>query len=75
MDKVIEKREQHSDFCKMLVEEGYDVVLLPVVLESTGILFKCLDRATKRWTLLTLERRNYTASLSFAYTVYTVHRI
>jgi hypothetical protein len=65
MDKVIEKEEHHAELCKMLAVEGYDVMLLPVVLGSAGTLFKCLDRA---WTLLTLERRNYTAS--FTYTVY-----
>jgi hypothetical protein len=43
-------------------------MLLPVVLESAGTLFKCLDRATRRWTVPTLEIRNYTAS--FTYTVY-----
>jgi hypothetical protein len=40
----------------MLAVEGYDVVLLPVVLGSAGTLFKCLDRATKEWTFLMPEK-------------------
>jgi hypothetical protein len=47
MDKVIEKKEQHAELCRLLAAEAYDVMLLPVVLESAGTLFKCLDRATK----------------------------
>jgi hypothetical protein len=47
MDKVIEKKEQHAELCKMLAVEGYDVGLLPVVLGSAGTLFKCLGGATK----------------------------
>jgi hypothetical protein len=47
MDKVMEKKEQHAELCKLLAAEGYDVMLLPIVLGSAGTLFKCLDRATK----------------------------
>jgi hypothetical protein len=47
MDKVIEKPEQLAELCNMLAVEGYDVVLLPVILKSAGIFFNCLDRATK----------------------------
>jgi hypothetical protein len=47
VDKVIEKKEQHAELCRLLAAEMYDVMLLPVVLESAGTLFKCLDRAAK----------------------------
>jgi hypothetical protein len=47
IDKVIEKKEQHANLCKLLATEGYDVMLFPVVLGSAGTLFKCLDRTTK----------------------------
>jgi hypothetical protein len=47
MNKVIEKNDRHAELCRVLAAEGYDVMLLPVVLRSTGTLFKCLDRATK----------------------------
>jgi hypothetical protein len=47
MDKIMEWKEQHAELCKLLAEEGYDVMLLPIVLGSAGTLFKCLDRATK----------------------------
>jgi hypothetical protein len=47
MDKVMEKKEQQAELCKLLAAEGYDVKLLPIVLGSAGTLFKCLDRATK----------------------------
>jgi hypothetical protein len=47
MDKVIEKKEQHAKLCKVLAAEGYDVMLLPIVLGSAGTLFKCLHRATQ----------------------------
>jgi hypothetical protein len=70
MDKVIEKPEQLAELCNMLAVEGYDVVLLPVILKSAGIFFKCLDRATKEWSF-PMPKRNYTASYIFtAYTVY-----
>jgi hypothetical protein len=47
MDTVTEKG-QHAELCKLLAAEGYDVMLLPVVLGSAGALYKCLDRAIKR---------------------------
>jgi len=47
MDKVMVKRQQHAEGCSLLAAEGYDMMLLSVVLGSAGILFKCLDRATK----------------------------
>jgi hypothetical protein len=47
MDKVTEKKEQHAELYKLLATEGYDVVLFPVVLGSSGKLFKCLERAIK----------------------------
>jgi hypothetical protein len=51
--------------------EGYDLMLLPVVLGSAGTLFKCLDRATKEMDIPN-ARKTYTAS--FTYTVYTVYK-
>jgi hypothetical protein len=39
MDKVTEKKEQHAELCKLLAAEGYDVMLLTVVLENAGIHF------------------------------------
>jgi hypothetical protein len=80
MDKVMEKKEQHAELCKLLAAEGYDIMLLPIVLGCAGTLFKCLDRATKEICLdrATKEmdipnarKRNYTASST--YTVYTVY--
>jgi hypothetical protein len=56
MDKDVEKKEQSAGLCKSLAAEGYDVMLLPVVLGSAGTHFKCLDRAKKRWTSSTLEK-------------------
>jgi hypothetical protein len=47
MDKVMETKQQHAELCKLLAAEGYDVMLLPIVLGSAGTLFQCLDRATK----------------------------
>jgi hypothetical protein len=32
MDKVIEKKEQYAGLCYLLAAEGYDVMLLPIVL-------------------------------------------
>jgi hypothetical protein len=45
MYKVMEKKEQHAELCKLLAAEGYDVML--IVLGNAGTLFKCLHRATK----------------------------
>jgi hypothetical protein len=72
MDKVIEKKEQHAELCRLFAAEGYDVMLLPVVLGSAGTLFKCLDRATKEMDIPNARKRIYTASST--YTVYTVYK-
>jgi hypothetical protein len=56
----------------MLAAEGYDVMLLPIVLGSSGTLFKCLDCATKEIDIPNARKRNYTASST--YTVYTVYK-
>jgi hypothetical protein len=45
MDKVTEKIKEHAELCNMLATEGYDVMLLPILSEVVGTLFKCLDRA------------------------------
>jgi hypothetical protein len=51
MDKVMEKKVQHAELCKLLAAEGYDVMLLPIILRSAGTLIKCLDRATKEMNI------------------------
>jgi hypothetical protein len=56
----------------LLAAEGYDVMLLPIVLGSAGTLFKCLDRATKEMDIPNARNRNITASST--YTVYTVYK-
>jgi hypothetical protein len=56
MDKVIEKGEQHPELRKKLAVEGYDVLLLPVVLGSAGTIWKCLDRATKEMDTPTAKK-------------------
>jgi hypothetical protein len=72
MDKVTEKNGQYAELCKLLAAEGYDVVLLPVVLASAGTLFKCLERATNEMDIPNARKRNYTAS--YIFTAYTVCR-
>jgi hypothetical protein len=39
MGKVIEKKEQHEGLYKLLAAEGYDIMLLPIVLGSAGTIF------------------------------------
>jgi hypothetical protein len=39
--------QQHAELCKLPGAEGYDVILLPIILGSAGAFFKCLDRARK----------------------------
>jgi len=46
MDKVAEKK-LHAELCNLPATDGYDVMLLPVVLESAGTLLKRLGCATK----------------------------
>jgi hypothetical protein len=61
--------------CKLLVSEGYDVMLLPIVLRSLGTLCECLDRATTEMDIPNARKkkeRNYTASST--YTVSTVFK-
>jgi hypothetical protein len=56
---------------KLLAAEGYDVMLLPVVLGSAGTIFKCLDRVTKEMKVNARKHISYTASFtSTAYTVF-----
>jgi hypothetical protein len=72
MDEVIEKKE-HARLCKLLAAEGYDVILLPIVLRSAGTFFKCLDRATKEMDIPNARKRNYTASST--YTIYSLQKL
>jgi hypothetical protein len=41
----------------LLAAEGYDVMLLPVVLGSAGTPFKCLERATKEMDIPNARRK------------------
>jgi hypothetical protein len=63
MDKVMEKKEQHAELCKFLAAEGYDVMLLPIVLGSAGTLFKCLDRATKEMDIPNARKKRLYSKL------------
>jgi len=47
LDKLTEKKRQHTQLCDMLTAEGYDVILLPLILGDEGTLFKCLTHALK----------------------------
>jgi hypothetical protein len=67
-----EKKEQHAEVRKLLAAEGYDVMLLPVVLGSAGTLFKCLDRATKEMDISNARKRIHT--VGFTCTVYTLYK-
>jgi hypothetical protein len=68
MDEVIEKREQRAKMCKLLAAEGYDVMLLPVVLGSAETLFKSVDRATEKTNIPMFAKRKY--SKLHLYSVY-----
>jgi hypothetical protein len=63
MDKVMEEKEQHAELCKLLAAEGYDVVLLPIVLGSAVALFKCLDRATKEMDIPNARKKKLYSKL------------
>jgi hypothetical protein len=63
MDKVMEKKEQHAEPCKLLAGEGYDVMLLSFVLGSAGTLFKCLDRATKEMDIPNARKKKIYSKL------------
>jgi hypothetical protein len=63
MDKVMEKKEQHAELCKLLASGGYDVMLLPIVLGSAGTLFKCLDRATKEMDIPNTRKKKLYSKL------------
>jgi len=53
-DKVTEKRQQHAKMYKLHTEEGYDVIMLPVVL-SAGTLLRILEQTTTKCTSPVLE--------------------
>jgi hypothetical protein len=72
MDNVKEKREQLAELYKLLAAEGYDVILLSVVLGNAGTPFKCFDRATKKMDIPNARKENHTAS--FTDTIYTVSK-
>jgi hypothetical protein len=63
MDKVIEKKEQHAELCRLLAAEEYVVVLLPVVLGIAGTFFKCRDRATKEMDIPNARKKNLHSKL------------
>jgi hypothetical protein len=70
MDKVMEKIEQHAVLCKMLVAEGHDVKLLPVVLGVLGHFSSALILQQKNWTFPMLEELHVASFKNTAYTVY-----
>jgi hypothetical protein len=47
----------------LLAAEGYDAMLLPVVLGSAGTLFKCLDRATKEMDIPNARKKKLYSKL------------
>jgi hypothetical protein len=49
--------------CKLLATEGYDVVLLPVVLESAGTLSNALNEQQKKWTSPLPEKKKLHSKL------------
>jgi len=63
MDKVAEMKQQHAELCNLLATEGYDVLLLPIVLESAGTLFKCLERATTEMDIPNARKRKLYSKL------------
>jgi hypothetical protein len=63
MDKVAEKKQQHAELCRLLTTQGYDVVLLPVVLGSAGTLFKCLERAATENDIPTARKKKLYSKL------------
>jgi hypothetical protein len=63
MVKVTEKKEQHAELCRLLTAEGYDVVLLRLVLGSAGTLFKCLERATKEMDIHNARKKKLYSKL------------
>jgi hypothetical protein len=62
MDKVIEKIEQHAELLKMVAVEGYDVVLLPVVLGRLGHSSNALIEQHKKCTFPMPEKINFAVS-------------
>jgi len=54
MDKVEEKKRQQEELCSLLATEGYDVMLLPIVLGSAGTFENCIASST--YTAYTLYR-------------------
>jgi hypothetical protein len=47
----------------LLAAEGYDVMLLPIVLGSAGTLLECLDRATKEIDIPNARRKTLYSKL------------
>lgn len=67
MDKVAGKKELHADMFNLLTAGGYDVMLLPIVLRSAGILFKCLERAKEEMAIPNEREKTLYCS------IYTLH--
>jgi hypothetical protein len=70
-DKVMEKKEQHAELCKLLAAEEYDVMLLPIVLGIAGTLFKCLDRATKEMDIPNARKKKLYSKLH----IHSIHSL
>jgi hypothetical protein len=63
MDKVVEKKEEHAGLWNLLAAEGYDVMLLPIVLGCAGAPFKCLDRASKEMEISNARKKKLYSKL------------
>jgi hypothetical protein len=49
------QRQQHAEACKLLIEEGYDAMPLPIVLRSARACLKFLSHATVVMRILKLD--------------------
>jgi len=73
MDKIAEKKLQHAGWCNLLVTEGYDVMLLTIML---GVLrhFQNLDHATKEMKVPDARKGNLYSKL-FLHSVHTLQNL
>jgi len=58
-----------AELCNLLATEGFDVMLLPIVLWSAGTLFKCLDRATTEMDIPNARKRKLYSHLHSIHTL------
>jgi len=57
---------------QLLATEGYDVMLLPILLGSAGTLFKCIDCATKGTDIPNARKSKLYTIASSTYIAYTL---